>query len=1038
MKKTLLMFVLITIMLLSFSITYGQQKASSLKKVYTEAEMEKMGIDFDQLVIQRQMQEKKEFGLAKSTMLTKSFKLTMTNDETADVRVSGYVRGLYGGCDLDQDGKKEVVFPSYESSADGARIFVYEVTGDDQWEYVWSSPAIDTDYSSPRTVTVGDLDGDGKYEIITMFSRSITDANLALYVYEWDGSTDNGYGTEPVLKTQLTEFGVTSRLHAESIVVYDLDSDGKQEMIVAQNGLSAEDFYLIFNVQGDMAVGGFASLQQEAKFGRADYGGGSPLTVTVCDTDGDGKKELFCTAWDNLRVFVIEATAADTYVISNNLTLGSGNDDLVIKDPEAVDADGDGKDEIYFAAYKDARLWVFDNTADASAIVSTDFHTLADGGGPSIDWAIGDLDNNGKIEIYGTGYPGLDVVAYELTGTDIKDPSSYTVYAVYDDNNKGNGASQPIYVPSSDLDGDGYTELIVGYVSISDSLEEISGTDTTMIINPHPAQWIRVLEFNATTPPSKSYKLAMTNDEDAAVPVNGYVRGLYAGCDLDQDGKKEVIFPSYESSTDGARLFVYEVTADNQMEYVWSSPAIDTDYSSPRTVAVGDLDGDGKYEIITMFSRSITDANLALYVYEWDGSTDNGYGTEPVLKTQLSEFGVTSRLHAESIIVNDLDGDGKQEMIIAQNGLSAEDFFLIFNVSGDMAVGGFASLQQEAKFGRADYGGGSPLTATVCDTDGDGNKELFCTAWDNLRVFVIEATGADTYVISNNLTLGSGNDDLVIKDPEAVDADGDGKDEIYFAAYKDARLFVFDNTADASAIVSTDFHTLADGGGPSIDWAIGDLDKNGKIEIYGTGFPGLDVVSYEFTGTTVTDSNSYTVNTVYDDNNAGNGASQPIFVPATDLDGDGNVELIVGYVSISDSTERVIGTDTIKVANPHPKSWVRVLEYDGAVATGIKDQQWTVITPNDFKLKQNYPNPFNPTTTIEYYLPVQRKVKVRIYNMLGQLVRTLVNDKVFAEGNHKVMWDSRNEGGIRVASGTYIYTLEFDNYRISKKLTLLK
>ncbi|RKY89982.1 hypothetical protein DRQ09_00155, partial [candidate division KSB1 bacterium] len=97
----------------------------------------------------------------------------------------------------------------------------------------------------------------------------------------------------------------------------------------------------------------------------------------------------------------------------------------------------------------------------------------------------------------------------------------------------------------------------------------------------------------------------------------------------------------------------------------------------------------------------------------------------------------------------------------------------------------------------------------------------------------------------------------------------------------------------------------------------------------------------------------------------------------------------------------------------------------------------TVKPPRTFALKQNYPNPFNPTTTIKYDLPAGTKVQLKIFNMLGQEVKTLVNEYREA-GYHKVIWDGRNNNGIRVASGVYIYAIKAGKYFKAKKMVLLR
>ncbi len=91
----------------------------------------------------------------------------------------------------------------------------------------------------------------------------------------------------------------------------------------------------------------------------------------------------------------------------------------------------------------------------------------------------------------------------------------------------------------------------------------------------------------------------------------------------------------------------------------------------------------------------------------------------------------------------------------------------------------------------------------------------------------------------------------------------------------------------------------------------------------------------------------------------------------------------------------------------------------------------------DFKLVQNYPNPFNPSTTIRYQLPKAAHVVLKIYNLSGQEVRTLVNAQQPA-GANAVVWDGRDESGKEVSSGIYIYRLHAGEFAQSRKLSFVR
>ncbi|HQU74074.1 MAG: choice-of-anchor I family protein [Calditrichaeota bacterium] len=93
--------------------------------------------------------------------------------------------------------------------------------------------------------------------------------------------------------------------------------------------------------------------------------------------------------------------------------------------------------------------------------------------------------------------------------------------------------------------------------------------------------------------------------------------------------------------------------------------------------------------------------------------------------------------------------------------------------------------------------------------------------------------------------------------------------------------------------------------------------------------------------------------------------------------------------------------------------------------------------PQSFSLEQNHPNPFNPTTDISFYLPEPGQVTLKIYNPLGQEVRTLVSG-IQETGAHTVRWDSRDNAGNPVSSGVYFYKLQAADNVVIKKMNLLR
>lgn len=118
-----------------------------------------------------------------------------------------------------------------------------------------------------------------------------------------------------------------------------------------------------------------------------------------------------------------------------------------------------------------------------------------------------------------------------------------------------------------------------------------------------------------------------------------------------------------------------------------------------------------------------------------------------------------------------------------------------------------------------------------------------------------------------------------------------------------------------------------------------------------------------------------------------------------------------------------------------------VLADENAVQIPVDDGR--TLVPQAFELSQNYPNPFNPTTTIKFTLPARGDggatlpATLKIYNVLGEMVRTLV-DEPMSPGVHQRLWDGKDGQGNEVASGVYFYRLKAGEYSETKKMVLLK
>jgi hypothetical protein len=112
------------------------------------------------------------------------------------------------------------------------------------------------------------------------------------------------------------------------------------------------------------------------------------------------------------------------------------------------------------------------------------------------------------------------------------------------------------------------------------------------------------------------------------------------------------------------------------------------------------------------------------------------------------------------------------------------------------------------------------------------------------------------------------------------------------------------------------------------------------------------------------------------------------------------------------------------------------LYFDASSFTAVEDEVEDKPIRR-FSLDQNYPNPFNPTTKIEFVLSRSGQVRIDIFNILGEKVKTLMDQHLKA-GRQLVEWDGKDESGEEVASGVYFYRLQTKDFTETKKMVLMK
>jgi hypothetical protein len=115
-------------------------------------------------------------------------------------------------------------------------------------------------------------------------------------------------------------------------------------------------------------------------------------------------------------------------------------------------------------------------------------------------------------------------------------------------------------------------------------------------------------------------------------------------------------------------------------------------------------------------------------------------------------------------------------------------------------------------------------------------------------------------------------------------------------------------------------------------------------------------------------------------------------------------------------------------------AWTAVRNFTTFGEVSVKDEK---IIPTQFSLAQNYPNPFNPATTIAYCIAKITQVRLEVYNLVGQKIRTLVNEAQPA-GYYTARWNGKDEQDQPMPSGAYIYRLTTDSFTETKQMLLIK
>ncbi len=541
---------------------------------------------------------------------------------------------------------------------------------------------------------------------------------------------------------------------------------------------------------------------------------------------------------------------------------------------------------------------------------------------------------------------------------------------------------------------------------------------------------------------------------------NQFVRDMYVGSDLDHDGLPEIILTDYR---DGGRIHVFEVVGNDSIQEVWTfTGGTGNPTSQPaRSVTVGDLDNDGKGEIIVAMSGDPGDTlidHVGLWVFEWDGVTgSNNYGNNGQPSERYIDFlrepdgTLPDRVRSEDIAVGDFDGDGTQEVLWVNNASTAFDNAYIFSIVGDIGTG-FTSVAVEKVFRRTEYGFGGSTNGAYgpMDLDGDGHPEGVIGVWNGGAFAIFESEAQDSYALKYYVEGLDSSDLFPCNKISAIyDYDNDGKDEFFFSGeypgsyspyYASGVYIVNVNGSDIdSSTVEIDTLPI-DNTQLGLDgFSVGDIDNDGKFEFYTLFSINRIALAAEFQGGDVTDPDNYSVDfilpqifayaetTVVGHDTVFYFYNPSIVIkPGNDLDNDGHKEVVFEvYEGRSNPDYPYM---------PWTTGFLRVAEY---TPTGV--DEWVVLPPRGShpEITTITPDPVKNHAEIQFSLPTGSNVTVGIYDVTGRLVKEVFRGHKSA-GIHRIRMDITGSNGVPLANGVYIVKLESPSGTATKKFLILR
>ena len=525
--------------------------------------------------------------------------------------------------------------------------------------------------------------------------------------------------------------------------------------------------------------------------------------------------------------------------------------------------------------------------------------------------------------------------------------------------------------------------------------------------------------------------------EKSGVEVGGF-GNVIAGVDFDKDGKPE-IYAVNTNMVDRAdelipRMYKFELDSKTQKwEEVWQTTTSLTGQNTWPAMVWGDTDKDGKPEIywgpinFAPSGGTYPDApRVLVYEYPGDGTDNMGIadGLGGFIPNSTFNFAAGTGINIRPVrfVLGDPDLDGKQELIFCDRAPSATNLTAmhigILSVDNIPDLGGGKEkwTVEYSGTGAAEFGTSSKYDVAILNNV----IYLFDSAG---KVYSIKYTAGAWKLIKTQTSMNAIGS---FKGTKVVDIDKDGKNEILLADWFNnakgagAKAWLLQQDADTlKATALVDFEPL---GAVRLNGAdAGDIDGDGKLDfICGSRSEANNskmtpIFRMEYQGGDIKNAASYTASVI----------------DSAYWTKKGNMDVIVVANVDGDKEDEVLYTQGYSYQNPNDDR-MPLIVLDSKY-TPVSVEKITSNIPTEFYLEQNYPNPFNPTTQIRFGITEASNVELKVYDILGREIVTLIDKEFMNAGVYNVKFNA-----VDLASGIYIYKLTTGNHSISKKMQLMK